>query len=133
MRPLVELTYGGGAATFIIPIPRTRYFSAAHCLNGEVTAVQRFTREERDTFMRAHLPQAGLAYLRPTPDGAPISEYPLDSYRFDALAKRFVHPDYVTEKCPGEAHGNPHIDNCMICAPYWGFVFHRRDQEATAS
>lgn len=23
-------------------------------------------------------------------------------------------------KCPGEAHENPHIDNCMLCAPRWG-------------
>lgn len=22
-------------------------------------------------------------------------------------------------KCTGEAHSNPYIDNCMICAPYW--------------
>jgi hypothetical protein len=26
------------------------------------------------------------------------------------------------EKCPGEAHENPHIDNCGICAPKWGVV-----------
>lgn len=24
--------------------------------------------------------------------------------------------------CPGEAHGNPFIDNCMLCAPRWGEV-----------
>jgi len=24
------------------------------------------------------------------------------------------------KKCTGEAHGNPYIDNCMICAPFWG-------------
>ena len=24
--------------------------------------------------------------------------------------------------CPGDAHSNPHIDNCMICAPDWGHV-----------
>jgi len=23
-------------------------------------------------------------------------------------------------KCNGEAHGNPYIDHCMICIPYWG-------------
>lgn len=23
--------------------------------------------------------------------------------------------------CPGEAHENPYIDNCMICAPRWGY------------
>ncbi len=21
--------------------------------------------------------------------------------------------------CPGEAHSNPHIDNCSLCAPNW--------------
>jgi hypothetical protein len=24
--------------------------------------------------------------------------------------------------CDGEAHKNPHIDNCMVCAPRWGEV-----------
>ncbi len=24
--------------------------------------------------------------------------------------------------CPGEAHSNPHIDNCMLCAPLWGKI-----------
>jgi hypothetical protein len=24
--------------------------------------------------------------------------------------------------CRGEAHSNPHIDNCLTCAPRWGFV-----------
>lgn len=23
-------------------------------------------------------------------------------------------------KCIGEAHGNPFIDHCMVCLPYWG-------------
>lgn len=23
-------------------------------------------------------------------------------------------------ECPGEAHSNPFIDNCMLCAPRWG-------------
>jgi hypothetical protein len=22
-------------------------------------------------------------------------------------------------ECKGEAHGNPYIDNCMICMPWW--------------
>jgi hypothetical protein len=22
--------------------------------------------------------------------------------------------------CPGEAHTNPYIDNCLLCAPRWG-------------
>jgi hypothetical protein len=24
--------------------------------------------------------------------------------------------------CPGEAHSNPFIDNCMMCAPRWGQI-----------
>lgn len=24
--------------------------------------------------------------------------------------------------CTGEAHSNPHIDNCMVCAPLWAEV-----------
>lgn len=26
------------------------------------------------------------------------------------------------QPCDGEAHSNAHIDNCMCCAPRWGFV-----------
>lgn len=26
------------------------------------------------------------------------------------------------EPCGGEAHSNPFIDNCMRCAPRWGWV-----------
>jgi hypothetical protein len=26
------------------------------------------------------------------------------------------------ERCTGEAHGNPHIDNCGQCAPRWGWL-----------
>ena len=26
----------------------------------------------------------------------------------------------VWVKCNGEAHGNPFIDNCMVCIPFWG-------------
>jgi hypothetical protein len=25
-------------------------------------------------------------------------------------------------ECSGEAHTNPHIDNCGVCAPRWGLV-----------
>jgi hypothetical protein len=25
-------------------------------------------------------------------------------------------------KCEGEAHGNPHIDHCGVCAPRWGIA-----------
>jgi hypothetical protein len=27
--------------------------------------------------------------------------------------------------CPGEAHSNPHIDNCMLCMPRWGEIEER--------
>jgi hypothetical protein len=23
-------------------------------------------------------------------------------------------------ECDGAAHGNPYIDHCMVCLPYWG-------------
>jgi hypothetical protein len=26
------------------------------------------------------------------------------------------------ERCPGEAHENPNIDGCMMCAPRWGWT-----------
>ncbi len=32
----------------------------------------------------------------------------------------------VTAPCPGEAHGNPYIDNCMVCAPRWGRIPNER-------
>ena len=25
-------------------------------------------------------------------------------------------------KCTGEAHSNPFIDNCSMCAPRWGWI-----------
>jgi hypothetical protein len=25
-------------------------------------------------------------------------------------------------RCHGEAHTNPHIDNCGVCAPRWGWI-----------
>ncbi len=29
-------------------------------------------------------------------------------------------PNYI--ECDGEAHSNPHIDHCMMCAPNWGRI-----------
>lgn len=29
-------------------------------------------------------------------------------------------PKAIIKKCVGEAHRNPHIDNCMVCMPFWG-------------
>ncbi len=29
---------------------------------------------------------------------------------------------YKLIPCPGEAHSNPYIDNCMLCAPRWGQI-----------
>jgi hypothetical protein len=26
------------------------------------------------------------------------------------------------ERCEGSAHSNPHIDNCLQCAPRWGWT-----------
>lgn len=27
------------------------------------------------------------------------------------------------QRCEGEAHSNAHIDNCMQCAPHWGYWY----------
>jgi hypothetical protein len=27
----------------------------------------------------------------------------------------------IIKKCDGEAHGNPYIDNCGICMPFWEY------------
>ncbi len=37
----------------------------------------------------------------------------------DMLAQFGIPP---LEVCNGEAHSNAFIDNCMVCAPRWGFV-----------
>ena len=34
--------------------------------------------------------------------------------------KRIV--DIKLVPCPGEAHSNPWIDHCMLCAPRWGWI-----------
>lgn len=26
----------------------------------------------------------------------------------------------IAQKCNGEAHSNPYIDNCGVCMPFWG-------------
>jgi hypothetical protein len=36
------------------------------------------------------------------------------------LEQEFQIPPLVP--CTGEAHSNPHIDNCRSCAPRWGWV-----------
>lgn len=28
----------------------------------------------------------------------------------------------IPRKCNGEAHSNPHIDNCGVCMPNWGWI-----------
>ena len=33
-------------------------------------------------------------------------------------------PQATIIKCDGEAHSNPYIDNCLRCAPNWGFTLH---------
>jgi hypothetical protein len=35
---------------------------------------------------------------------------------------RVCRDGYKLIPCDGEAHSNPHIDNCGKCAPRWGFV-----------
>lgn len=37
----------------------------------------------------------------------------------DRLALHIGRP---LQPCKGEAHSNPHIDNCSLCAPRWGWV-----------
>jgi len=45
------------------------------------------------------------------------------------MAKRVKNPPLFARAktgrlipCPGEAHTNPYIDNCGLCAPRWGLV-----------
>lgn len=43
---------------------------------------------------------------------------------FDLLPADFQ--EAITEPCSGEAHANPHIDNCMICLyTTWGRMLRR--------
>lgn len=41
----------------------------------------------------------------------------------DRIAKAI---DAVMVPCNGEAHSNPWIDNCMVCAPRWGAISWRK-------
>ena len=49
-----------------------------------------------------------------------------DADRGQVLASLFDMVDYyglqVPRPCSGEAHGNPFIDNCMVCMPHWGTI-----------
>jgi hypothetical protein len=38
---------------------------------------------------------------------------------------------FVLVPCDGEAHSNPHIDNCGHCAPRWGWI-ETRDEGAVS-
>jgi hypothetical protein len=47
----------------------------------------------------------------------------------DTKADALKHPLRVprtrviaVKPCDGSAHSNPHVDNCMLCAPRWGWV-----------
>jgi hypothetical protein len=31
----------------------------------------------------------------------------------------------LPKQCPGDAHSNPHFDNCSLCAPHWGWIFEK--------
>lgn len=37
-------------------------------------------------------------------------------------AQLIVRNGYRAVQCDGEAHSNPHIDNCGVCAPMWGWI-----------
>lgn len=57
-------------------------------------------------------------------------------YVREALARR-MSPEHIErtlrqrfglepfESCPGQAHENPHIDNCTTCMPRWGVIGER--------
>lgn len=34
--------------------------------------------------------------------------------------EHFLTHKLVEVKCNGEAHGNPYIDHCGVCMPFWG-------------
>lgn len=36
-----------------------------------------------------------------------------------AIANLTMKFNAISKPCTGEAHGNPHIDNCGMCAPFW--------------
>lgn len=40
----------------------------------------------------------------------------------------YIRKGYRLEPCPGAAHSNPHIDNCMLCAPLWGWIVVAADE-----
>ncbi len=63
---------------------------------------------------------AGFRLLDRTKRGAETSDYPLKGYTFSELGSTFVRDGLVAIKCSGEAHSNPFIDNCGLCAPRWG-------------
>jgi hypothetical protein len=60
----------------------------------------------------------------------PMTLNRLHAYKHDspALRRWFANAtseevEAVTVPCPGEAHGNPHIDHCMVCLGLrWGRV-----------
>lgn len=71
---------------------------------GEEIAVDLTRRQARE------LIEAVREYAQNTPDEQGLA---------NLLARFGVHP---LIECPGEAHRNPHIDNCALCAPRWGWV-----------
>lgn len=46
------------------------------------------------------------------------------------MLAHLVHERYYLEPlqpCTGEAHNNPYIDNCGVCAPRWGWAGEKED------
>jgi hypothetical protein len=41
---------------------------------------------------------------------------------FDRMAHEGRTELYNVTQCTGEAHSNPYIDHCGVCAPFWGVV-----------
>jgi hypothetical protein len=54
----------------------------------------------------------------PQLDGERCKEKTLRGGKFCAKHAKVVTTELVP--CTGEAHSNPHIDHCMLCAPRWG-------------
>jgi len=45
---------------------------------------------------------------------------------------RYAGKAYVMDRCTGEAHANPYIDNCGECAPLWGVAVRTLADECTS-
>ncbi len=50
---------------------------------------------------------------------ARINQHMYDTAEARGESRDVAEAKYM-EKCPGEAHSNPWIDNCGLCMPNWG-------------